>query len=138
MDNIKTFGEPPVPDWIVEEVAKARKALGIHQGWYISLALSETPHGSENVDGSSYSDVPYLQSGLEFKPDIQNNKSGRDLVWHEVAHVLIAPMREAAYKGLDQIKNKKVQKLAKRILDDAEEHVVNQLIPALMEALDAQ
>ena len=130
-ENVKAFGE--VPGWVVEEVKKARVKLGLHPAWYISVALSEKPHGMEN-DGAAYCQVPYFMAGLEFKPDIAEDDGGRDLVWHEVAHILTAPLREAAYKGLDQIKNKRARKLAKRIVDDAEEQLVNQLIYGLLEA----
>ena len=128
--NTKPFGD--VPEWIVEEVKKARKRLGIHPAWYISITMSEEPHGFKNKDGACHSEVPYLMSGIEFKPSIEEDEGGRDLVWHEVAHIVTAPLLEAAYKGLDQIKNKQARKLAKRIIDDAEEQLINQLTYGLL------
>lgn len=133
--KIKTFGETPVPAWIVHEVTAAAKKLGIHHNWYISIAMSEKPHGMDK-DGASYTELPYLQTGLEFKPDIQNDAAGRDLVWHEVCHIATAPLLEAAYKAMNQIKNKQTRNLMKRIIDEAEERLVNELTAGLLEGKD--
>lgn len=129
--NTEMFGK--VPAWVATEVNRARAGLGIHPAWYISIAISDKPHGKEEHDAAVYCEPEYMQAGIEIKEEvaISENLKHRELIWHEVAHVLLSPMMDMARQISNQLPDEELAKFAFRQMENAEEQAIVQLTNGL-------
>lgn len=86
---------PNVPEWVKECIYQAAAYLD-YDGTHIrikQLRPSERNDGNGVVMASTTLEYPYMAAVIRYNPRIRNNRRGRLILIHEVAHIGLWPMQ---------------------------------------------
>lgn len=127
-----------VPDWIIKHAQAARDLHGLGGAeWHFFIEMNDRPGGHDEFDGVCSPDANYQNANIEIKRSIPDNERGREVIYHEVAHVAHADIDqvvERIWKALP----KKERKLYEALYREAVERFITRSTRALLAAIRPQ
>jgi len=124
----------PIPDWIVTAAQDARQLLGLDDGWHISIKMVDHPSGKPEFNGVAFVDTAYLSVRMELARDLKPDAEGHRVIMHEMMHVALAGIFQAASYGFNQLP-KRARKVAMKVYNDAEEMAIQRMTRAMQRAI---
>jgi hypothetical protein len=122
--------ETAVPAWVKEYAIDVRLLLGIDDGWHIIIKMVDEPSGRRIFNGSASYDSAYLNAQIELANDLEDNAEGRRVILHELFHVALAQMYQAAEYAFGQLPKKR-RRLVRKVYNDAEEQFIQRATRAM-------
>lgn len=126
-----------LPDWIVEEIKRARTAYSLGPEWHIQAKLVDNPGGEEGFNGACKPDAVYLGAEIELARDLAEGELGKRVIWHEVGHAAMAQIDLVVRYILSNIYDESQKAIFQRMYDDAEEQFLQRLTRGLQGVKDA-
>jgi hypothetical protein len=120
------------PVWIKKLANKTVKLLAPEWDIVIDMVDDVDPKCPEKKAEIDY-DSDYLTARIQYEKQIKNNKDGRELVIHEILHLILSRMGTAAKR---LVSNNVVLKTAWHNYEGAEEEAVVKLSRLLLALID--
>lgn len=120
-----------VPEWLILAVNDCRRLVGVGDEWHITITVTDAPAGRRDMDGAADVDPVYMNARLEFAPTLKNDQDGYQVILHEVLHIALAPLYQAAGHGFNRLANDAAAAL-NQVYNDQEEAVIQKISRALM------
>lgn len=106
----------PVPEWMEQEIQKARLTFGIDDFWLIFAGITQNPDGTRTANGAAIVDPIYLQATIELNSNLKTGSIATRTILHEVGHV-----------AMFEIDHLVEQYILRAVLDDTQAEVLRQM-----------
>jgi len=129
------IGTPPA--WVTALVGDLASVFGL-SAWTIRVQAVKRPAGRSipNADGSATINATYLSGTIRVKPEIERDADGLEIVAHEVLHLVLGEMRDAAGDLADRITTTERLETVMGAYDRAEERAITMLARGLARHFD--
>ncbi len=94
------------PGWIVKKVQFARNIWGVGGGdWHISVTMNDRPAFDPEAAGAVTVDLTYLNAGIEFSREAEEEEDEQWLAYalHEVGHIALEEIRDVTRKAIARL-----------------------------------
>jgi len=79
-----------IPDWILSILEDGRNLFGLGgPEWDVHVKMTDKPGGNAAAGGWALVNSKYLDADIELSVDLDNNRTGRAAILHEVLHVAL-------------------------------------------------
>lgn len=123
-----------VPDWIHDRLATYADLYGLDI-WNLYVSLADNPGREGNADGTTDLDtVHYRQAHFTFRrycAEDGDNLYGRQLVHHEVMHVVLALMHQTVQTIIERMVFEDQKELAADLYEHAQEATIEMIVRSL-------
>lgn len=107
-----------------DRIQEARELFGVGGvEWHVLVKLSDKPLGNDQNSGACRVDAVYLNATVEFHPDLADDETGRQVIYHEVLHVAHEEVDRAAGAMMDKLPRKERKILRKAYYELVERFV---------------
>jgi hypothetical protein len=126
-----------IPDWLSRQLNEACEMFGIGPEWHINIKMVDNPGGDSGNNGACRADAVYLNATLEFARDLEEGKTGRQVVFHEVGHIALAQISLVVEYGLSALLDDSQREIYQKMYRDAEEQFLQRFTRAMTREANA-